>query len=69
MPSQDKPTVFLKEWRIRKAMTQAELSKAAGLDTATISHLETRQRFPRPSTVRRLAQALKIRPDDLFRSP
>lgn len=61
----------VREARQRKKMTQDDLAKASGLDQTTISDLETgRNTNPRLDTIRRLAQALGIRPVQLrFEAP
>ena len=56
---------LLKEIRESKALTQVELSKLSGLSERAIVDLEFRRRKPRPSTRRRLARALKVRPEDI----
>ena len=59
----------LRELRERAVITQAELAKLAGVTAATISDLETGKRKPRPSTVRKLAKALKVRPVEIEFDP
>ena len=56
----------LRAWRERRAMTQGELAARAGLTRAALSRIESGQAEPRPSTVRRLAQALRVEPDALM---
>jgi transcriptional regulator with XRE-family HTH domain len=48
--------------RLRRALTQLELAQRAGVDETTIVYLEAGVRAPRPSTVRKLARALEIKP-------
>jgi transcriptional regulator with XRE-family HTH domain len=55
----------LKELRRRAPMTQAELSAASGVSRQTISEIENGHGDTRPSTVRRLAKALRVKPQDL----
>jgi transcriptional regulator with XRE-family HTH domain len=57
----------LRYWRLRKALTQADLAQLTGLDMATISQIETGKRSPRPSTLRKLAKALDVKPAELFK--
>ena len=59
----------LKEWRLRRAMAQRDLAAASGVGTATIARLERGHHMARPSTVRRLVEALAIRPHDLMAEP
>ena len=56
----------LKEWRLRRAMAQRDLAAASGVGAATIARLERARHLARPSTVRRLAEALKVRPEELM---
>ena len=55
----------LREIRRRRFMTQAELSEKTGLTITTISQLENGRRQPSLRTVRRLAEALGVRPEKL----
>ena len=55
----------LKELREKRALTQDELSRLSGIRAATISSLETSLQKPRPSTHRKLAKALKVKPIEL----
>jgi predicted transcriptional regulator len=59
----------LKEWRLRRAMAQRDLAAASGVGAATIARLERGHQLARPSTVRRLAEALGVRPDVLMVEP
>lgn len=57
--------VRLKEWRQRRLLTQDDLAKKSGVGTATIARIEAGQ-GARLSTLRRLAEALEITPDQLL---
>ena len=46
-------------------MTQEELAEASGVSRNTISRLETGTQEARPSTVRKLADALGVEPEHL----
>ena len=61
--------IKLREWRLRKVMTQEELSQLSGVTEATISRLESGQHEARISTVRKLAAALGIEPQALIAGP
>jgi len=58
--------VKLKQVRERLFVTQAELSERTGITEATISRIENGQHKARISTVRRLADGLGLKPEDLF---
>ncbi len=55
----------LREVRERRFLTQQELADMIGTTKANISRMETGQQRPRPSTVKRLAEALGVSPDEL----
>jgi transcriptional regulator with XRE-family HTH domain len=55
----------LREVRERKFLSQQELADAAGTTKANISRLETGKQKPQMATVRKLAEALGVRPEDL----
>ena len=55
----------LRELRARRYLTQRELADRAGVSPATIAKLETDVAEPRPSTIRKLAEALEVHPDEL----
>lgn len=50
----------LKAIRLRRLMTQRELARAAGLSEAAINRLEQGLNPARVSTVRKIAEALKV---------
>jgi transcriptional regulator with XRE-family HTH domain len=60
---------YLKAWRMRAAISQRDLAAASGTGASTIVQLERGERRARPLTVRRLAAALGIRPDQLQGPP
>lgn len=53
---------------MRRLLTQTELAVRAGLTTASVSRIETGTNKARISTVRKLAEALDVDPDDLLAS-
>jgi transcriptional regulator with XRE-family HTH domain len=55
----------LKRQRIRKALTQEELARRAGLTTASVARIERNETEPRMSTLRKLAKALEVDPAEL----
>lgn len=50
----------IKHWRERKVLGQAELAAKAGISVTGLSRIELGQRKPRPSTVRKIAEALGV---------
>lgn len=56
----------LKEWRLKRGMSQEELARTAGVPLASVSHFETAHRFPNAETLRRLADALGVSADYLL---
>ena len=61
-------TSRLRELRDRAALSQEDLAKKAGVSRGTIADLETGKRPARPSTRRKLAEALGVQPDELTNS-
>jgi len=59
----------LREWRQRAALSQEELGKLAEVSSGTIAKIESARRRARPSTVRKLARALDVTPQELVRAP
>jgi len=57
--------VRLREWRQRRLLSQEELADKADVGTATIARIEAGQ-GARLSTLRKLADALEITPDELL---
>ena len=55
----------LKELRMRAALTQAELAEKAGLTTAAVARIERDEAEPRMTTIRKLADALDVKPAKL----
>ncbi len=55
----------LREIRERKFLSQQELADLMGTTKANISRLERNLQRPHPSTVRRLAEALGVMPEEL----
>ena len=62
-------TPRLREWRERAALSQGELAARSGISRATIADLEAGNRGAQPKTVRRLAEALYIEPEELYGEP
>ena len=56
----------LRATRQRRFMTQAELADKAEMTESTINRLEQGVQAPRISTVRKLAKALDVKPEELI---
>ena len=56
----------MREWRLYRGFTQAELAKATGTTQAAIALIETGKRNPTIETARKFADALNCEIDDLF---
>lgn len=56
---------MLKTIRQQKALSQRELAKAAGVALATINRIEQRLIDPHPSTRRKIADALGVKPEEI----
>ena len=52
----------LKRLRTLNALTQEELATKAGLTAAAVARIERNEAEPRPSTLRKLATALDVKP-------
>jgi transcriptional regulator with XRE-family HTH domain len=57
----------LRDTRKRKLLTQEQLAERSGVGIATIIRIERNQVEPRGSTIRKLAAALEVEPEDLVR--
>src|SRR5215208_1705975 len=57
----------LKQLREEAVLTVHELGEASGVSDDTISKIENGQRVARPSTLRKLADALDVSPQELRR--
>jgi transcriptional regulator with XRE-family HTH domain len=56
----------LRHVRERKALTQEELAAQAGISRTALSRIESGVTEPRPSTLRKLADALGVEPEALI---
>jgi DNA-binding XRE family transcriptional regulator len=57
--------VHLREWRFRRLLSQRDLAKKAKVGLSTIVRVEKGDYRPTMRTLRRLAKALDIEPDQL----
>ena len=57
----------LKEWRVRRRMSQDDLARKSGVSRATISGLESGRRIDvKTSTLLKICEALNATVDDVF---
>jgi transcriptional regulator with XRE-family HTH domain len=61
-------TTRLKELRERAALSQEDLARKSDVSRTTIARLEAGERPARPSTRRKLAEALGVLPEELTNS-
>jgi transcriptional regulator with XRE-family HTH domain len=59
----------LRHLREQAAYSQTELAKKAGVSRATLNLIEACTREPQPRTIRRLAEALGVKPPELWETP
>jgi transcriptional regulator with XRE-family HTH domain len=57
----------LRDLRKRKLLTQEQLADRSGVGIATIVRVERNQVEPRGSTMRKLAEALNVEPEELVK--
>jgi transcriptional regulator with XRE-family HTH domain len=73
MPRRDPPAPpfrhYLKEWRLKRGLTQEELGARVGLSRGEISRCESAQRGIKLDVQFSLMHALGIRPAQFFVSP
>ena len=58
----------LRNLRKRKLLTQEQLAERSGVGIATIVRVERNQVEPRGSTIRKLAEALSVEPEELVKA-
>ena len=58
----------LRDLRKRRLLTQEQLAKRSGVGIATIVRVERNQVEPRGSTIRKLAEALRVEPEELVKT-
>lgn len=57
----------LKKFREERVLSQRELARLAGITHTTLWRLENGFREARPKTIRKLANALEVEPQELVR--
>ena len=55
----------LERWRRERPLSIRELAEAAGVSTRTVLLVEHGEQVPRPATVRKLAAALGVEPNQV----
>lgn len=63
------PLPHLRSWRIRRFMSQLELADKAGVSKSTMNRAEAGEEAISFANIRKIAEALGIKPDDLLREP
>ena len=58
----------LRNLRKRRLLTQEQLAERSGVGIATIVRVERNQVEPRGSTIRKLAEALDVEPEELVKA-
>lgn len=67
---EERPVIYLYEWRGFKGMSQDELARRAHVARQTVAVIESgKTKRPRGLTVRALAQALDIEVKQLYTKP
>ena len=64
--SRSTPLTALATHRRRRGLTQRQLGELAGVAHTTVQQLESLSRGAYPRTVRKLATALRVEPEDLL---
>jgi len=57
--------IRLKEWRLQRFLTVRALAEKAGVAYTTVVHLEAGRHRPTMKTIRLLAKALSVKPEQL----
>jgi transcriptional regulator with XRE-family HTH domain len=55
----------MKKWRMKKKMSQGDISRALGVDRSYVSNIENGRMNPTLSTLEKLAEAIGISVKDL----
>ncbi len=56
----------IRETRKKEKMTQEKLAELAGIEIASLSNIETGKNYPGHETLRKIAEAFKIPPYELY---
>src|SRR5690348_9413748 len=69
MSEQSKMTPGLRRWREARALSLRNLATLAGVNYVTVLHLEQGKHGAYPTTIRKLADALGVTPEQLRETP
>ena len=58
---------MFKEYRIKRKLTQEQLSSLTNLDTRTIQRIENGERTPSVESLSKIVKALKIEDEDIIK--
>ena len=58
---------MLRQLRVERALSQQDLERMTNITQSTISNLEQGNRPARLSTIRKLAEALNVEPEELMK--
>lgn len=61
--------IYLREWREAMGLSQGELAKRAGVARPTVNAIENGRQPPRPTTIRKLAEAMGLPPVAFYLKP
>lgn len=56
----------LYELRTAKGLTQEALGEKAGIETSTVSNIETSKNYPSSETLKKLSDALEVKPYEMY---
>jgi len=56
----------VRHWRVVRTLTQVQLAEKAGISPPTLVRIERNQADPHVSTIRKLANALEVSPEQLI---
>lgn len=59
----------IRHWRERRSYSQGELAQMIGITQNSLWRIEDGRSQPRPATLRKIAEALKVPVEDLMASP
>jgi transcriptional regulator with XRE-family HTH domain len=60
-------TLKIKELRLAQGLSQKKLAELAGVPRSTLGEIEIHMRLPRPEYLERIAKALGVPVNDLYR--